>query len=481
MNRSQLIIICNFLLLSLLSLARFEESPSAARPAGTELNAPPSPGQAALLGALQTALEQEKTSHEQLQSQLNQSRTQVKTQEQLLAEREAKLQQARQNLKSTEEQARQLELERVALDQQVVASVRSIVDLEKQLSDATVESKVSQARLDALQSELKMREREAERLQQRMSRVEEQQKTAEYDKQQLALKLQATETEKQLVREQLVATQQQVAQAQQEKQAIQEQSKVLAAGVTTLAGRSDELKQEMRESRALPMNPLFSAVLTNRIDVEFRAGNADQIEAGGSIRATRTILVKGAGQIYAVLHAQDAQIEAAGEPAAWEFLTGSLRRSGASVTLEKLEFLSADPRILLGPVSVEQAVALGVPVYSLAKEPFKLTEAVLVGCAGAYYGEASFQMDAATPKHIWLPRERFVKLVGKFAPARGDLVFNKSGELLGVMANAEYCVVFTDLAIGGVIPLGPAFKSAASAEVLVGQKARVAQLPKPVQ
>ena len=32
-------------------------------------------------------------------------------------------------------------------------------------------------------------------------------------------------------------------------------------------------------------------------------------------------------------------------------------------------------------------------------------------------------------------------LFGKFNPSRGDLVFSKTGELLGVMANSTYCVM----------------------------------------
>ncbi|HAV63961.1 MAG TPA: hypothetical protein DCY13_16540, partial [Verrucomicrobiales bacterium] len=167
MNKALLIIICDFLLLSLLSLARFDEVPVDQQPD----QAPPSDqvtSQSDLMDALQTALEQEQRNREQLQSELEETRSEVKTREQLLAEREANLRNLQQNLQITEEQARLLEQERTALNEQVTASVRSIVDLEKQLNETTVESKVSQARLDALQAEIKMREREAERLQEKL-------------------------------------------------------------------------------------------------------------------------------------------------------------------------------------------------------------------------------------------------------------------------------------------------------------------------
>ena len=474
MNKALLIIICDFLLLSLLSLARFDEAPIDQQPEQQR-----APDQASarddLMDALQTALEQEQQTREQLQSQLEQTRDQAKTQEQLLAEREASLRALQQNLKLTEEQARLLDQERKALDEQVYASVRSIVDLEKQLTDASVQTQVSQARLDALAAELRMREREADRLQNQLSTVEERQ---------LAVKLEVTEKEKEMVREQLVATREQVTVVQQEKQqiqqekaVIQEHAKVLAEGVSSLAEKSGELSQEIRENRPLTGNVILSSFFTNRVDAEFTAGRSGLLGQSGDSRSTKTVLVSSGGQVYALYHAQDTLLNIAAGATDWNYLFGNLRRGFALVSLESLSFLQADPRIILAPISADQAKELGVAVYPLAKEPFKFNEAVLVGGTEGYYGEAPFQLDAATPKHVRMQRERFSKLFGKFTPSRGDLVFSKTGEVLGIMANGEYCLVLDDLTVGGTVTLGATIQGETNKQVLANMGFRTSQLP----
>lgn len=487
MNKSLLIVICDFLLLSLLSLARFDEAPSAQQ--AEDPGAPASgAGQADLMNALQMALDEEQRTREQLQSQLDQSRTQVKTQGQLLAERDANLRNLQQNLKLTEEQAQLLDQERQALDQQVIASVRSIVDLEKQLNETSTESKVNQARLDALQAELKMREREAERLQGRLESVEERHRAAEVEKQQLAVKLQVTETEKQLVREQLVASREQVAQVQQEKEQIrqekveiQEHAKVLAEGVSSLAETSGELSQELRDRRPLTGNIIFNGFYSNRVDSEFTARKTGLLGQTGDTKNPRTILVSSGGQVYAIYHAQDTLLDVAAGQANWDYLFANVRRNFALISLEAVSFLQRDPRVVLAPITADQAKELGVAVYPLAKNPFKFNEAVLVGGGEGYHGEAPFQVDPETPGYVRMQRERFSKLFGKFTPSRGDLVFSKTGEVLGIMVNSEFCLVLDDLTSGGSVSLGVSIQNPKNAQVLSNLGFRVSQLPAKLQ
>ncbi len=487
MNKTLLIIICDFLLLSLLSLASFDKA-AEAQPPAPEQTEDQTTSRDDLMEALQTALEQEQQSREQLQSQLVETRDQAKTQEQLLAEREASLRALQQNLRLTEDQARLLDQERKALDEQVYASVRSIVDLEKQLTDASVQTQVSQARLDALAAELRMREREADRLQNQLSTVEERQKAAEAEKQQLAVRLQVTEKEKDMVREQLVVTREQVAVVQQEKQqiqqekaVIQEHAKVLAEGVSSLAEKSGELRQEIVENRPLTGNVILSSFFTNRVDAEFTAGRSGLLGPTGNSRSTKTVLVSSGGQVYALYHAQDTLLNIAAGATDWNYLFSNLRRGFALVSIESLAFLQADPRIILAPITADQAKELGVAVYPLAREPFKFNEAVLVGGTEGYYGEAPFQLDPATPKHVRMQRERFSKLFGKFTPSRGDLVFSKTGEVLGIMANGEYCLVLDDLTLGGTVTLGATIQGETNKQVLANMGFRTSQLPVQVQ
>lgn len=161
----------------------------------------------------------------------------------------------------------------------------------------------------------------------------------------------------------------------------------------------------------------------------------------------------------------------------WERLTGTLRRDPAIFSIGQISFLDRDPRILIVPVGEPQARALGCKIYPVAANPFKFQEAVLVGAAEGYYGECQFQIDPETPHYVKMQRERFSRLVGKFLPSRGDLVFSKTGELLGVMANKEYCLMLDDLSASRTIRTGTSIASQQPAQLLSQLYNRILNMP----
>ena len=53
-----------------------------------------------------------------------------------------------------------------------------------------------------------------------------------------------------------------------------------------------------------------------------------------------------------------------------------------------------------------------------------------------------------------LDRNFLKGLIGKFNPSRGDLVFSKTGEILGVMANGTYCLMLRDFSFEATVQFG---------------------------
>src|SRR5512133_3951321 len=118
MNRSILIIICDFLLVTLVAFSSFEEKPSQ-QAQSLSANVPqPTEDSKEVVGTLKLALEDEKQTREKLTQDLQ-------AQEKALSEREQKLKEYQENLRRSEEQARQIEQQRTALAQQVQASTES--------------------------------------------------------------------------------------------------------------------------------------------------------------------------------------------------------------------------------------------------------------------------------------------------------------------------------------------------------------------
>jgi len=82
---------------------------------------------------------------------------------------------------------------------------------------------------------------------------------------------------------------------------------------------------------------------------------------------------------------------------------------------------------------------------------------------------------------VRMEKRRFNKFFGNFAPSRGDLVFSKTGEVLGMMVNNDYCMVLNDLTVAGEVALGPKIRNEQNSRVLSNMAFRVGMLPNQVQ
>jgi hypothetical protein len=79
---------------------------------------------------------------------------------------------------------------------------------------------------------------------------------------------------------------------------------------------------------------------------------------------------------------------------------------------------------------------------------------VLISNGGTGYGEIPFKLDPTNPSYVRMDNRLVRRLFGDFAPSRGDLVLSKTGELLGIMVNSDYCAVVNNFLTSQTIPLG---------------------------
>ena len=133
------------------------------------------------------------------------------------------------------------------------------------------------------------------------------------------------------------------------------------------------------------------------------------------------------------------------------------------------------------PVTAEDVRRLGSKPYQISKNPFKFQDAVLVGAREGYYGECRFQIDVSTPEYVKLDRSFLKGLFGKFNPSRGDLVFSKTGELLGIMANGTYCTMLKNFDSSASFQFGQDVRAQHTGDVLARFYSMVAELPMKLQ
>jgi len=451
MNRSILIVICDFLLLSLLTFSTdinrmADENTRPPTNVSVATNNVMDTGQD-LAAVMKLALEEERKGHEQLQQQLATARDAAN-------QRQAQL------------NAREQEYQR--LQQQFAAARTNLENLNRQLQNNSAQS---QQKLAATEAEAQQQSELAAALRQQLEQFAKTNQLAQAEKQQLSNQLQLAEANAR-------AAADRAALMQQEVQAERTENARLAEGFKTLATNSSQLTQEIRENRALAPNTIFSEFVSNGIEANILASRSGFLGMNSSSsKETKTVLVTDGTNTFALCHVQDTPLKLWDPGTDWDALTGTLAGNAAQVAIHSLSFHKADPRVVMMPVSPAEVRQLGGRVYRISSDPYKFQDVVLVGADAGYYGECNFQIDLNTPQYVKLDRSLLRGLFGKFNPSRGDLVFSRTGELLGIMVNSTYCLVIHNFAPAATLQFGPDVRGEHTGSTLSQLYFTVFQLP----
>jgi len=462
MNKTLLLIMCDFMLLNLLALTRWEK----AEPSHTQLEtaAPRSAVNAPAINAdmvelMRVSLEDEKASREQLASQLSSTQG-------TLSEKEK-------NLAALQQQKGQLE-------GALTATQTSARELEKRFSAASQDAFLSKEQLAKLQRELEERRAEAERQQAELARAERQNAEARQRIENLNVAVRVAEQEKQLIAKNLTEAKQQVEIERLERVKVQEQTTQLTQGVTQLAEKSGELSQEIRENRPINPNVIFTDFLANRVQTSLTARRPGIFSPTVKDKETQTVLVSDGSRVYALMHLSDTPFALAEVPIDYDQVGGRLTRGAVSAPVAELQFLRLDPRVIVAPIDTALASQMGAKIYQLAKEPFKFPDAVLVRADDGRYGDTPFRIDQSNANYVKLDNRITTRLFGEIAPKRGDLMFSKTGDLIGIMVNSDYCAVLGNFTAAYILKAGET-PEPKTGVILGDVQARLARLPVKLQ
>ena len=456
MNKTLLLIICDFLLLNLLALTRWEkaEPARAKQPPVPEMAANAATKDRDLVDTMKQSLEEEHAIREQLAQKLSSTETNLSAREQNLTK----------------------------LSTTLSETQRSAAELNQKIAAATQEASMSKEELARLQRELEERRSEAERQAKQLSLYEKSQAEAREKIEGLTVAVKVAEQEKQMLRDTAETLKTQVVAEREERLKVQETTAELAGGVGQLAEKTSGLTKEIRENRPINANVLFDDFVKNRVTTNFTAVRASVFGPATREKSTATILVTDGVKIYALLHVSDTPFSLTENSYDWQKIAVEFARSsGYKSHVSELEFLSVDPRVVVLPIDAEQATALSVKVYATALDPFKFPEAVLVSGGGKGYGEVGFKLDASEPGYVRVDNRLFKRLFGDFAPSRGDLVLSKTGELLGIMVNSDYCAIVNNFLPARTLATGDDVSAQKSSNVLNEMAARVRALPLKLQ
>jgi hypothetical protein len=489
MNRSILIVICDFLLVSLLAFSTVDinkvSDEGTARMAPTSMmvtNQAPDAGKD-LANVMRLALDEERKNRDLLMGELARSREALSRQQTLLGEREEQVRTFQQQLSSSEAEAGRLQSQRTALEQQYTSAQTNLEELNRQLSTVTGEATTSKERAALIEAELRKQSEQAAELQKRLSSLEQSNRVVLEEKQRLSTQLQVAEVEKRSAAELANRMEQQAKIEREERARIATHAEKLAEDVKTLASTSGELAHEIRENRPIAPNLIFADVAANRVEARLTAVRTGAFGGDASrARQTQTVLATDGTNTFAICHLDDTPLGLGNPGVNWESFSGNfLGPSTRYAPIHALYFHARDPRVVLFPIPEADQKALGAKSYRSAAEPYKFENALLVGAREGYYGECRFRVDLNTPGYVQLDRSFIRGLFGKFNPSSGDLVFSKSGELLGVMVNNNYCMMLSDFSTSGGFTLGPDVRGQQTGRTLAALHTIVGSLPQRLQ
>lgn len=446
MNRSILIVICDFLLISLLVFSAPDASQVNLNLASKSLHLEMVTNQADsgrdLAAAMRVALDEERKGREELQNQLAKTRQDASTQQSDLAQQlAARDQQARalqQQLQARDQQARQFQQQEEQLQQQYIAAQTNIQALTQRLQNVSSDTVLSQEKIAAMEDQLRKQAEQAAALQKHINELNATNEQVRTERLQLAGELKVADAE----RRSALA---QAAQMQEEVKVERAEKAKLAENVQVLASKSGELAKEVHDNRELAPNTIFSDIVTNRIEAGFTASRPSLFGDSVHRKDTETVLVSDGVHTFAICHLQDTPLTFFNPGIDWKSLTGTLASRMTVLPVRGISFQKTDPRVILVPVSDAEARQLGTKVYRISADPYKFQNAVLINASGGYYGECRFEIDLSTPQYVKLDRSFIKGLFGKFNPSSGDLVLSHNGEVMGMMVNGTYCLMLQDL------------------------------------
>lgn len=517
MNKTLMLVICDFLLLSMLALARFDP-PKEAATATLDATASSATAEAELIELLEESLQSELSSRQNLTEDLTETRESLQQKARALAEREAALEATRTDLAASTAQAEelarskaQIEAEQAALAAEkarleaestqlaarfdrtrteLEASKSQQVELVSTLGQLKAQSSVTQEKLNQTEEELIAREIALAEREAALKAAEADKAALQAERETLNRQLEVAQAERRLLEQNLTQEQTEKQQLQEEKEQafaradrLTENVSQLGQGVSTLTQASEDIKKEIEAARPQTMSEIFTRFQNHRASLRFTATERGLFGAE-SIKTyeSKSILIRDeSGATYLVTHSANSPF-AFGKNAN-NLLAASLEVSLANrrFPVSQIGFLSADPRILFVPLPQSLVDASGLETFPLALQPERWEEAVLVKNDESNFGRTGFRRLTESERFLKMDRPALGQLFADFASSRGDLAFTKNSQFIGLLTDTEHAVVINNFLASAITRLGKGFDPEQNAATLDRLRDRLQQLPQKVR
>jgi len=220
-----------------------------------------------------------------------------------------------------------------------------------------------------------------------------------------------------------------------------------------IAGRDNAQKTMLRniiQKQPNSLNEVYTRYLDNVVTINLRYKHRGGFLGGEKSAAfeTETVLLTDGSLAYALVHVKETPFRLSPLPRRLVSVEGSIsaERLSKPIPVAQVAFLD-DPRILIIPVfsSLKNLSDSGLSVFQPVDNPHVFSKAVVVDSDAYNFGETSFTRDPKDERYVRLQKKFLSFLRGEFQASEGDLVFAKTGEVLGIMVNDNHAFVFKNM------------------------------------
>jgi len=451
MNRSILLVICDFLLLSILAMARFD-APVSENKAPTQQAGKAVSAQDELVDILKMSLQSERDTQQDLLNELASAQKAIQEKEDVLSDTHQNLEATVRDLEKEKKMKQELMEQRELLQQEKG-------DLAQTLLSMREETILERERLRQAQEKIDQQQKSLNETLETVSKIEEEKSKLAEEKQMVETELKVAEARHALVTQQLQNSKLEVEFERQQREQAEKRAESLSEGVMALAGTSVEIKEEIKQLQPKTPNALFTEYKRNRVKIRFDTTFPGIFQDRNKTLETETILINDTQNTYAILHTEDSPFDLSEITPKYDTVDISITIGDRVFVPEKFMFLKIDPRVIVIPIDPAVLEGVDLKVYPVVLEPFRFPKAVVINASKNYFGESSFKVHPTFSYALEMDKKIISQLFGEFSPSRGDLVIAQTGEFMGVMVNNDFAALIDHISISDTIWVGEAFDS----------------------
>jgi len=491
MNRSLLLVVCDFLLLSILALARFDVPKDAViaqdgqKVVSKEVVERISDGEnyddvvAELEATNETLLENLSSDKDDLFEQklrleaeiaerqkiLELKDQEIESKDAVIQGNEQALDLAKNEAEKLEAQRKEIESKREELLQSNAASKKELELLAKNLEQAKKKSEelaelksekereAQAARLELAASVERAKAQELAASEARALLMDEKKRsdellasTAKIDQKIDSLNkgLDGVGQDLKTVGEGLVGVGEKISTVSQDVSSVKAGVSKVEKDVQESAASQKENFRKLNERQTRSVNEIFTRYEQNKVTLELTYTHKFGITQSNREDkfSMDTILMVDGNFVYALVHAKDSPFRVEINPRRLVSVTGQIIGSKLKKPLEVKEIaFMDDPRMIIVPLYAnpqDLVKSSGIELFQAPQNPFLFDDAVVVDVKDSRFGQTKCLRDEKDGRYIEVDERSFAFLTGAFNPGKGDLVFSQKAELLGIMVNGDY-------------------------------------------